>query len=433
MIGEAVARAQSRLPGDARVWMLTAALFAAALAVALTLMPVWGWAMVAAAPLLLFVHRGEIGGRVAGNPLLKVTKPAAAAPVSDTVRLAQSLAGSRSASCGIAVLDCERRVVWCNDKSASHLGFRSGSTAIAALGALGYDIPSEDDLRSSADSDQKRDILRTADGRTISVQWLPFIDSDWLLLSRDVTGREQAEAVQRNFVADASHELRNPLTVMMGLLETVTELDLDKERCAYYFQLMEQQGRRMQSIVEGLLKLSRLESMPSPTPDDRVDMGLLLSRIRAEAEILSCGRHSITLDADSGISLLGSEHEISSAVGNLVSNAIRYTLPGGEIRIVWRSGADGATLAVEDTGIGIEPDHIPLLTKRFYRVDHSRDNGGTGLGLSIVNLVLQRHEAKLEIASQPGKGSRFAIRFPASRVLGAFRTKSEQRAPVTAL
>lgn len=419
MIGEISSRpVPSRWAGDvpwSRSWVTAAALLAALL-LALLLTPGWSWAMVALAPLCLFVHRGELGGRASGNALPQTDKPAAAASVAGEIaRRGQAYASSRPASCGVAILDCDRKVVWCNEMSAAHLAFRSGSSALGTIAALGYDIPSEDDLRAGVDAD----LLRTQDGRTISVQWLPFVDSDWLLLSRDVTGQEHKEAAQRNFVADASHELRNPLTVMLGLLETVTELDLDRDRSAYYFKLMEQQGRRMKAIVEGLLKLSRLESMPAPPADDRVDMGRLLARIGAESEILSGGRHAIFVEADSGLRLLGSEQEISSAVGNLVSNAVRYTLPGGQVRITWRAAPDGAILSVEDTGIGIEPDHIPLLTRRFYRVDHARDNGGTGLGLSIVKLVLERHEGTLEVASEPGKGSRFILRFPAHRVLCA--------------
>jgi two-component system phosphate regulon sensor histidine kinase PhoR len=146
---------------------------------------------------------------------------------------------------------------------------------------------------------------------------------------------------------------------------------------------------------------------------------LLLERLRVDALALSGSRHSVVLDAHPGFELLGAESEISSALANLVTNAIRYTPAGGEVRIAWHVGADGAEFSVTDSGIGIASEHIPRLTERFYRVDRgrSRETGGTGLGLAIVKHVLNRHQATLEIRSEAGKGSRFAAHFPARRVI----------------
>lgn len=175
----------------------------------------------------------------------------------------------------------------------------------------------------------------------------------------------------------------------------------------------------MQRIVEDLLTLSTLESAPEPPRDRRVDVAALLALVRGEAEALSGGRHRIVLDADTGFDLVGADAEIASAFGNLATNAVRYTPPGGEVRLTWRASARGAEFAVEDTGMGIEPEHIPRLTERFYRVDHgrSRETGGTGLGLAIVKHALARHQATLAIESEPGKGSRFTARFPPQRVV----------------
>lgn len=408
----------TRLPESAaasdrlwKIWAVAVILFGVAVAVSVLFMPVWGWGMLAIAPLYLFVHRGELGGRVTGGFIRSALKPASKAI--DPALSGQAAAAARPSESGLAVLDSRQRVVWCNEKSSLHLGLSTGCVATDMLAGL-----NPGDASAAAPAGEDRVLVESLDGRSIAVQWLPFKDAQWLLVSRDITGKEDAESGRRDLVADASHELRTPLTVMLGLLETVSELDLDRERTAYYFDLMEQQGRRMKGIVEGLLKLSKLEALPTPHREDRVNMGLLLSRIRAEAEIMSAGRHAVILEADAGVDLLGAEHEISSAVGNLVSNAVRYTLPGGEIRILWRANTQGATLSVRDTGIGIEPQHIPLLTRRFYRVEQcaSRDSGGTGLGLSIVKLVLERHEAALEITSNPGKGSNFTVRFPAHRV-----------------
>ena len=184
---------------------------------------------------------------------------------------------------------------------------------------------------------------------------------------------------------------------------------------------MIEQGKRMERIVDDLLTLSTLESAPGPSYDERVRVAPLLERLRAEAQALSGGKHRVTLDAEPGFDLLGAENEIASACGNLVTNAIRYTPDSGVVRLTWRASADGAEFAVEDSGIGIAPEHIPRLTERFYRVDRgrSRETGGTGLGLAIVKHILNRHQATLDITSEPGKGSRFAARFPARRVVPA--------------
>jgi two-component system phosphate regulon sensor histidine kinase PhoR len=227
--------------------------------------------------------------------------------------------------------------------------------------------------------------------------------------------------MRRDFVANVSHELRTPLTVLVGFLETVRELKLDPQRSRDYLNLMAEQGRRMQRIIDDLLTLSTLESAPEPPHEERVDVASLLERVRGEAEGLSAGRHRIVLDAAPGFDLLGTESEIASAFGNLASNAVRYTPAGGEVRLLWHASEKGAEFAVEDTGAGIEPEHIPRLTERFYRVDRgrSRETGGTGLGLAIVKHALARHQATLEIESTLGTGSRFTARFPARRVVPA--------------
>ncbi len=228
--------------------------------------------------------------------------------------------------------------------------------------------------------------------------------------------------MRRDFVANVSHELRTPLTVLVGFLETVRELKLDPQRIRDYLGMMREQAARMHRIIEDLLTLSVLESAPPP-PLERVHVKALLERVRADAEALSGGRHAISLQAGPSVDLLGAESELASVFGNLVSNAVRYTPPGGGIALCWREDERGASFSVEDSGPGIAAEHIPRLTERFYRVDRSRsrETGGTGLGLSIVKHAVLRHQASLEIESKPGKGSRFTVRFPAHRSIPAAR------------
>jgi two-component system, OmpR family, phosphate regulon sensor histidine kinase PhoR len=182
--------------------------------------------------------------------------------------------------------------------------------------------------------------------------------------------------------------------------------------------MMDEQAARMQRIIDDLLTLSTLDSAAPASTETRVPVRPMLERLKTDAEALSAGKHTIRMQAETGADLLGVESEISSALGNLVSNAIRYTPAGGSVTLVWREGPEGARFTVEDTGIGIEPEHIPRLTERFYRVDRSRsrETGGTGLGLAIAKRALARHDANLEIESKPGKGSRFTARFPARRL-----------------
>jgi two-component system phosphate regulon sensor histidine kinase PhoR len=282
---------------------------------------------------------------------------------------------------GVVMLDGENHIEWCNHAAAAQLGL-----------------------------DQRADI-----GQSIAnlLRTPAFID---YLAAQDQT--ERLETMRRDFVANVSHELRTPLTVLVGFLETVRELKLDPQRMRDYLGMMQEQGARMHRIIEDLLTLSTLESAPPPAAD-RVATRSLLERVRADALALSGGRHRIKSHGSPTVDLLGSESELASAFGNLISNAIRYTPQDGEVRLVWLEVADGASFSVEDTGIGIAPEHLPRLTERFYRVDRSRsrETGGTGLGLAIVKHAVARHQAYLEVESKPGEGSRFTIHFPAGRTV----------------
>jgi two-component system phosphate regulon sensor histidine kinase PhoR len=322
---------------------------------------------------------------------------------------------------GVVILDADNRIDWCNDTAESHFDLNVETDAGQPVTNL-MRQPEFVAYVEAGDYTQPIELRATRGGSAIfSVQIIPYGDAQKLLLSRDITRLEKLETMRRDFVANVSHELRTPLTVLYGFLETIRELKLDPQRLRDYLNLMADQGKRMESIVDDLLTLSTLESAPTPPLDERARIAPLLERLRSEASILSGGKHRIVLDAETGFDLLGVENEIASAFGNLVTNAVRYTPDGGEIRITWRASANEAEFSVKDSGIGIAPEHIPRLTERFYRVDRgrSRATGGTGLGLAIVKHVLNRHQAALEIKSESGKGSRFAAKFPARRIVPA--------------
>jgi two-component system phosphate regulon sensor histidine kinase PhoR len=253
----------------------------------------------------------------------------------------------------------------------------------------------------------------------LSVSVIPYGHDQKLLLSRDITQAEKLETMRRDFVANVSHELKTPITVVSGFLETIADgtVRLDETRGRQVMEIMQHQSERMRRLIEDLLTLSSLESTLAPTSETPLDMGVLLQSLYEEARALSGARHAVTLEITPG-TLEGNEQELRSAFGNLISNAIRYTPQGGSVRLAWQERAGQGVFSVEDSGIGIEPRHIPRLTERFYRVDSSRssETGGTGLGLAIVKHVLSRHQAALEIDSEPGRGSRFSAVFPARRV-----------------
>ena len=315
---------------------------------------------------------------------------------------------------GVVLLDSANRIEWSNRTAETQLQLDGRADVGQHIGNLVREPEFVEYLQAPSDAPVR--VARP--GIILSLQLIAFGQEQKLLLSRDVTQTERVDAMRRDFVANVSHELRTPLTVLVGFLETLRNLKLDPQRQRDYLGMMEEQAARMQRIIEDLLTLSGLDSAAPATSDTRVPLRPLLERLKADAEALSNGRHTIRAEIDAHTDLLGVESEIASAFGNLVSNAIRYTPAGGSVSLAWREGPEGARFTVEDTGIGIEPEHIPRLTERFYRVDRSRsrETGGTGLGLAIAKRALARHDASLEIESRPGKGSRFSARFPARRL-----------------
>lgn len=242
-----------------------------------------------------------------------------------------------------------------------------------------------------------------------------------LMLVRDITRLYQLEQMRKDFVANVSHELRTPLTVISGYLETLLDNVEDvNPRWLRALQQMQQQGGRMQNLLNDLLLLAKLEATDYPSDNQPVAVDLLLLSIKNDAQALSGERHHrISLEADPHLKLKGSETELRSAFSNLVFNAVKYTPDEGEIHVRWWGDEQGAHLSVQDSGLGIEAKHLPRLTERFYRVDSSRasNTGGTGLGLAIVKHVLLRHRARLDIVSKLGKGSTFTCHFPALQVV----------------
>ncbi|MFT4242771.1 MAG: phosphate regulon sensor histidine kinase PhoR [Acidovorax sp.] len=344
-------------------------------------------------------------------------------------RLQDILAALQATPNGVVLLDAQSRIEWCNQVAASHFGFDAGRDMLQSIGNL---VRDPDFTAYLAAQDARHGVVLEGRQSTpsrpvrISVHLHPYGDGRTLLLSRDVTALEQAEAMRRDFVANVSHEIRTPLTVLTGFVETLQTLPLDADERGRYLGLMSQQAQRMQSVVQDLLTLSRLEGSPPPGMAEWTPVQSLLQRCAEEARALSALVHPQRPQAlhfpeadDLCGDIAGAPAELQSALSNLISNAVRYTPAGGSITVEWQREEDGrAVFSVRDTGPGVAPEHIPRLTERFYRVDRSRsrETGGTGLGLAIVKHVLQRHGATLDIASTLGKGSVFSVTFPANRL-----------------
>ncbi|HSN41075.1 MAG TPA: phosphate regulon sensor histidine kinase PhoR [Burkholderiales bacterium] len=323
---------------------------------------------------------------------------------------------------GMVILDQTDRIEWCNPRAERHFGIDCKRDAGQQITYLLRHPQFAGRLQSQNYSEPL--MLRQLRGSdlVLSVQIVPYGDRQKLVISRDVTDLERVETMRRDFIANVSHELRTPLTVLGGFLETISDTRAaDNDLLRRSLPLMMDQARRMQRLVEDLLTLSRLESANNPLRDERVNVPELARVLYRDAMALSAGRHHVTLNLECEDWLAGSEDELRSAFSNLISNAIRYTPEGGNVTISWQRRGDQAVFAVRDNGIGIQIQHIARLTERFYRVDRSRsrETGGTGLGLAIVKHVLNRHQGRLEVASEPGQGSTFSALFPAQRVVSA--------------
>ena len=246
--------------------------------------------------------------------------------------------------------------------------------------------------------------------RQLSLCITPYAHNQFLLTARDITQQRQLDDMRRDFVANASHELRTPITVIAGFAEAMC--DQADSRIKAPLEKIQQQTVRMQQILEDLIVLARLESKEAPLLHDRVDLEELVRQIYNDALMLDHERHEIIISTQPA-SIMGNSVELQMAINNLVTNAIRYTPENGQIRLFISIDDDGVHVGVEDDGIGIMPEHIGRLTERFYRVDpgRSRAQGGTGLGLAIVKHVLDRHNASLHIDSVPGEGSLFRCDF----------------------
>jgi len=324
---------------------------------------------------------------------------------------------------GVVILNAQREIVWFNRMAARLLNLRR----TADLGMrIEHLLREPEFVRYLAGNDYSTPVvIHTATGEEcfLSLQVAPYGDGQLLLLVSDVSRQMRLEAVRRDFVANASHELRSPLTVISGYLETLSQDPALASDLRGPVAEMRRQAERMTGIIRDLLELSRLEESDEVVGGEPIDVGVLLALLRKDVLARPTHPREVRVHLDAEAQLLGDEPEIHSAFSNLVDNAAKYTSADGSIDMRWWVDEEGGHFAVSDTGMGIPSEHIPRLTERFYRVDagRSRVTGGSGLGLAIVKHALQRHEATLEVQSTLGVGSTFTCHFPLERVLAAAR------------
>lgn len=365
---------------------------------------------------------GEVIDR--GRKLIRKLEKKAA---NSDARLEDFLAAIQASPNGVVLLDSAGRIEWSNQTAAGHLGFEPQRD----LGQYVRNLVRSPAFVTYMDTGNFGHEIqidgpgpRPSQPSKISLQVHPYGKKRKLMITRDVTAVQLAEAMRRDFVANVSHEIRTPLTVLSGFVETMQNLQLDEAEHERYLSMMSQQAKRMQTLVSDLLTLSRLEGSPVPGQGEWVAAHELLGHVVQEANGLSAAispdsTHQIELQEAQALEVSGAKTELLSAMSNLLSNAVRYTPGGGHITTGWRLRADGwGEFFVTDSGPGIAAEHLPRLTERFYRVDRSRsrETGGTGLGLAIVKHVAQRHGGQVDVTSELGHGSTFMMALPPVRV-----------------
>ncbi|EIA1625228.1 phosphate regulon sensor histidine kinase PhoR [Vibrio parahaemolyticus] len=329
--------------------------------------------------------------------------------------------GAESLPDAVVVFRAEGNIVWCNRLAQHLLGFHWPEDSGQPISNL---IRTPDFIKylnkqDFSDPLEMRSPLNVE--RMLELRIVPYTEGEHLMVVRDVSQLKQLEGMRRNFFANVSHELRTPMTVLQGYLEMTEDPDMIVgPMWTKAHGVMTEQLNRMNSLVNQLLTLSKIEAAPMHELEDVVNVPAMLEVLEKEAISLSGDdQHKLKFDVDTSLRVLGDDDQLRSAISNLVYNAVKYTPPGANIHVRWYQTAQGACLEVEDSGDGIEPQHLHRLTERFYRVDkaRSRDTGGSGLGLAIVKHALSHHDSHLEIQSKVGVGSKFSFVLPSRLVV----------------
>jgi len=333
--------------------------------------------------------------------------------------LHQSLA---SLDAGLVHLSTDWRINWWNEPATQLLGLRVDFDSEASLFNLvrtpelfdyvtigQFELPIT--LPSPITSDTK-----------LEYTVCPIEQTGFLLVIRNVTRFTRLERMRSDFIANVSHELKTPLTVITGYLETILDNQLVLGSGIRAVEQAFGQADRMNSLIKDLMILSQLETTEPDSDPQRIRIEDLMKHTVQEAEeikkAVDKNATKISVGTRSDAFVMGDWNELLSALTNLTGNAVRYSHNGATITVDFTMRGEDGVIRIKDNGPGIPPEHLPRLTERFYRVDnsHSRETGGTGLGLAIVKHILYRHGGTLEIQSKVAQGSEFCMILPAERI-----------------
>ncbi len=321
----------------------------------------------------------------------------------------------------VVMTNPEGAMDWWNDAACTLLGFKRQSDR----GQLITNLLRDPAFKRYFENKNYKEPLELPSpmnqGTILQVHITLFGQEDRLVFIHDITRVHRLEQMRRDFVSNVSHDMRTPLTVLHGYIETFQDAEDTPKKWRRALNSMQEQTKRMELLITDLLLLAKYETEDISQGLKKVNIKGLLVTIKEDAQAFSAeNSHNIRLriESDERCSILGNENQLHSAFSNLVYNAVKYTPPGGQIDLHWWTDEKGGHLSVEDTGEGFDPIHIPHLTERFYRTDPSRDkaSGGSGLGLAIVKHVLLNHQGELEIHSEEGVGSEFICHFPPTAI-----------------
>ena len=324
----------------------------------------------------------------------------------------------------VVVMDAYGHIEWANEKAFEYLEIRFPRDRAQRFSHIIRQPQLLDYIADAGKKSSANSLVIPAPVNadiSLEIRVIRYAESSLLLVAGNVTEIQRANRMRKDFIANASHELRTPITVISGYLEAVESETAELlPEWQPRIKQMRNQTRRMQNLIEDLLKLSRLESSPTADLDNEVDVAELITVLRSEAQTLSGKQEHVLLpETQPGLRVKGDYDSLYSAFSNIVFNAVQYTPAGGEIRIKWYRTNTGACLEVTDSGEGIAAEHLQRVTERFYRVDkgRSREKGGTGLGLAIAKHVMVQHDAELNISSEPGQGTVVKCLVPGHRLV----------------
>jgi two-component system phosphate regulon sensor histidine kinase PhoR len=315
---------------------------------------------------------------------------------------------------GVVALNESNEIIWSNRRSQVMLNLNSKKDTGQPINYIFRNTDLISYLEKGNYEESIKVNLEASNTKTIEIKIVMFGEKQKVLIAKDISQAIKIESDRKEFISNVSHELKTPLTVISGFIETLEDMfTISGKEHKNILKMMGDQAYNMSKLIDDLLLLSNVESSIFQNRSEKLLINTIMSKIKKNISILDAKNHKIKYQIDSSLTIYGSKKEIESAFLNLITNAVRYTEKDGFISISWGLINGLPIFEVRDTGSGIEQKHINRITERFYRVDtdRSRDTGGTGLGLSIVKNIIKKHDGELKITSDIGKGSSFKLIF----------------------